>query len=171
MSVSLKINCPECLKNSNCRVDIQNGKCINYSPDNISYAQHRMFRGILLPAICLAMGESNNQYCHDFILKPEWICRKSGEYFIPVTDYNEIPEKHQGSARVITRMFDVVNTTTGASQEMEKVVGYVPSMAKYTRPEAKDYLRFCETILEEVSGRIPESEEQEYNTLRNRVLK
>lgn len=171
MSVSLKINCPECLKNSNCRVDIQNGKCINYSPDNISYAQHRMFRGILLPAICNAMGESNNQYCHDFILKPEWINRKSGEYFIPVTDYNEIPEKHQGSARVITEDVEFIHSETGEVIKRTIVKGYVPSMARFTKAESKDYLKFCEMILEEVSGHIPAIEEQEYNTLRNRVLK
>lgn len=164
----MEINCPECLKNNNCKVDVRNGKCINYSPDNVSYAQHRLFRGLLLPAITEAMGESNNQYVHDFILKPEWIYRQIGQYYYPANGYNAIPEKHQGSARVI----EYFELKDGDNFKPERVVvGYVPSMAKFTKSEAKDYIRFCEIILEEVSGNIPVEYSAEYNTLRQRVMK
>lgn len=159
------IDCPECLKNNSCKVDVRNGKCINYSPDNVSYAQHRLFRGILLPALTEAMGESNNQYTHDFILKPEWIYRQTGKYYYPVNDYNEIPEKHQGSARTVDRVNFKEN------ELRVNVIGYIPSMAKFSKAEAKDYIRFCEIILEEVSGNIPAEYSAEYNTLRQRVLK
>lgn len=161
----MQVNCPECLKQYNCKADIRNGKCVNYSPDNVSYAQHRLFRGLLLPAITEAMGESNNQYTHDYILKPEWIYRATGKYYLQVNGYNDIPVKHQGSARIIDR----VNFENNKLDV--KIIGYIPSMAKFTKKEAKDYIRFCEIILEEVSGNIPLEYTAEYSTLRQRVLK
>ena len=132
----------------------------------MSYAQHRLFRGILLPALTEALGESNNQYAHDFILKPEWIYRQIGEYYYPAI-YNEIPEKHQGTARLITD--NVYHSEQLGSPKGVVVFGYVPSMAKLTKREAKDYIRFCEILLEEVSGNIPPEHSAEYNTLRQRV--
>lgn len=158
-------DCPECLRKNACKIEIKNGKCINYTLDNISYAQHRLYRGILLPAITEAMGESNNQYVHDFILKPEWIYRSSGKYYILVNYYSEIPEKHQGTARIIER------TNFENNKLNVKIIGYIPSMAKFTRAETKDYLKFCECILDEINGNIPVEHNQEYSKLRSKVLK
>ena len=167
----MNINCPECLKNNNCKIDVRNGKCVNYFPDNVSYAQHRLFRGILLPAITEAMGETNNNYVHTFILKPEWIYRQIGEYYYPVNNYNGIPGKHQRSSRIIEDAAESIIMDTGEVKIKWGVKGYIPSMAKFTKTEAKNYIKFCEIILEEVSGNIPVEHTAEYSTLRQRVMK
>ena len=165
------VDCPECLRKNACKVEIKNGKCINYTLDNISYAQHRLYRGILLPAITEAMGESNNQYVHDFILKPEWIYRTSGKYYINVNGYSEIPEKHQGSSRIINKAIKMYNQNDDEFFYKPEIIGYIPSMAKFTRAETKDYLKFCECILDEINGNIPVEHNQEYATLRSKMLK
>lgn len=168
--VGFKSDCPECQKKSNCKIDIKDGKCINYITDNISHAQHRLFRGLLLPALTEALGESNNQFVHDFILKKEWIYRQTGNYYFEVKDYSEIPAKHQGSARIISRIESVMGERLQI-QRVEKICGYIPSMANYTKAETKSYLKFCEVLLEEIGGQIPTESNQEYLNLREKVLK
>ena len=83
------------------KINIKNGKCIQFVTDNIKSSQHRFYRRLMLPAITEALGESNNQYVHDFILKPEWIYRQTGKYHIEIDGYSEIPDKHKSSARII----------------------------------------------------------------------
>lgn len=159
--MGFKTNCKECLKKDKCVIDIVDGRCINYTLDNISHAQHRLYRSIMLPALADALGETNNQYAHDYILKPEWIYRKTGEYYYPVNGYNEIPEKHQGTARTIERLND--------DKSAFKIIGYVPSMSKFTKAETKDYFLFCETMLMEIGGSIPIDQNQEYKQLRQKI--
>ena len=155
----IKTICPDCKNKDVCKINISNGRCINYITDNITHAQHRLYRGILLPALTDAMGETNNQYVHDFIIKTEWIYRQTGNYYFEVKDYSEIPAKHQGNARILSN---------GKPNKMS-IYGYVPSMANYTKQETKDYLKFCEILLEEVGGNIPMSDNQEYINLKKKL--
>ena len=158
LMMGFKTNCPKCQKAQSCIIDISDGKCLNYSPDDISYAQHRLYRGILLPALTEAMGETNNQYCHEMILKPEWIYRLTGNYYFKVEKFDDIPVKHQTSARII-------------SKYLQRVCGYIPSMASFSKSEVKDYFLFCETMLMEIGGQIPTESNQEYANLRSKIIK
>ena len=169
LMMGFKTNCPKCQKSSSCRIDISDGKCLNYSPDDISYAQHRLYRGILLPALTESMGETNNQYCHEFILKPEWIYRKTGKYYYEITCYEDIPVKHRSSARINSERVTI--DKFGEPCTEIQFYGYIPSMASFTKAEAKDYFLFCETMLMEIGGQIPTADNQEYEQLRARVLK
>jgi len=166
--MGFKTNCPKCQKASSCRIDIADGRCINYSPDDISYAQHRLYRGILLPALTVAMGETNNQFTHEFILKPEWIYRKTGEYYYKADNFDDIPEKHQKTARILTISYTLHNNPL---MEKELVKGYIPSMASFTKAETKDYFLFCETMLMEIGGQIPIANNQEFANLRSKIIK
>lgn len=161
--------CPECQRfiNDKCtalnNMQILNGTCNKFSPDNISTLQHRFYRGLLVPAIALGMGEQNNNFVHEMILKPEWIYRQTGEYYFKVNRFDEIPEKHQKSSRFIM--------VHNRAQSQQSVIGYIPSMSKFTKNETKEYFKFCEIVLEEIGGQIPKSNEQEYSSLRDRLLK
>jgi len=167
----MKANCKNCLKySSGCTVkeiSIVDGKCIDIVTNDISYSQHRLFRGLILPALAEAMGETNNQYVHDFILKPEWIYRQTGKYFIPVNNYNEIPDKHKGKCR------EIIEYSEGHEGEPKcsLIIGYIPSMSQFTKADTKSFFLFCETLLEEIDGSIPTEQSQEYKQLRERVLK
>lgn len=166
--IGCKSVCPDCLKRP-CQIDIKNGKCINYITDNISHAQHRLYRGLLLPALTEALGESNNQYVHDFILKPEFIYRQTGKYYYEVTCYEDIPLKHRSTARINSERVTI--DKFGEPCTEIQFYGYIPSMANYTKAETKSYLRFCEILLEEIGGSIPTENNQEYLNLREKVLK
>lgn len=161
-------NCPQCKKfiDDKCTVlnslQILNGACNKYSPDDISYLQHRMYRGILLPAITEGMGETNDNFTHELILKPEFIYRATGEYFFKVNCFDEIPAKHQKSARFI------MSHTRAQSQN--SIIGYVPSMGKFTKTETKEYFKFCEKVLEEIGASIADKDNQEYESLKERLL-
>jgi len=160
-----KHECPECLTKDCKNINIKNGKCLSFITDNISSASHRLYRGLILPALTEALGESNNQYAHEFILKPEWIYRQTGHYFYGVANFDDIPVKHQSSSRVITDDIRIGGL-------IKKIIsGYVPSMSKFTKKETKDYFTFCDTMLEEIGGSIPISDNQEYKMLRDKVLK
>jgi hypothetical protein len=116
-----------------------------------------------------ALGESNNQYVHDFILKPEWIYRQIGKYYIPISCYADIPEKHRATARINSERVTI--DKFGEPCTEIQFYGYVPSMGNFTRAETKDYFRFCEVLLEEIGGAIPTDQNQEYNLLRKKVMK
>jgi len=148
-------------------LSIIDGRCSKFNPDDISTAQHRFYRGLILPALTEALGETNNQYVHDFVLKPEWVYRKTGGYYFEVNDYSEIPAKHQGNARILS---EYIYKESPCVKECN-IYGYIPSMASFTKAETKDYFKFCETMLEEIGGQIPTESNQEYRTLRERVLK
>jgi hypothetical protein len=122
---------------------------------------------MLLPALTEALGESNNQYCHEFILKPEWIYRQTGEYYYQVNKFDDIPVKHQSSARILS---DYIYAESPVVKECI-IYGYVPSMAAFTKKETKEYFLYCETMLEEIGGQIPTDSNQEYKQLRERILK
>lgn len=163
-----KHDCPECLISECKDIIIKNGKCLKFATDNISSASHRLYRGLILPALTEALGESNNQYVHDFILKPEWIYRQTGNYYFKVDKFDDIPIKHQGDCRVIT----IINSSGVHGLHVDtKIVGFIPSMANFTRAETKDFFRFCEVLLEEIGGAIPTDQNQEYKLLRGKVLK
>ena len=167
----MNCNCPTCTKFvlNECTVKNQNikdGKCTHIITNNISGMQHRFFRGLILPALTESLGESNNQYVHDFILKPEWIYRQTGEYYFKVEEYSDIPVKHQSNARILS---EYIYKESPVVKECN-IYGYVPSMANFTRAETKDYFRFCEVLLEEIGGQIPTADNQEYNLLRKKVL-
>jgi len=151
-------------------LSIIDGKCSKFNPDDISTAQHRFYRGLILPALTEALGETNNQYVHEFILKPEFIYRQTGEYYYKVEKFDDIPVKHQSSSRVITEIIEMVTPEQEYFNKTE-IIGYIPSMASFTKAETKDYFKFCETMLEEIGGQIPTESNQEYRTLRERVLK
>lgn len=163
-------NCPQCQRfiNDKCTalnsLQILNGTCNKYSPDNISYKQHKLYRSILLPALTEALGENNNSYVHTFILKPEYIYRMTGEYYFKVNSFDEVPEKYQKSSqtRYITGTVNVKNKYA--------IIGYIPSMADFTKRETKDFFRFCEIMLDELSGSIPIEHNQEYSELRRELL-
>ena len=165
-----KHECPECLAKDCKNINISNGRCLNYITDNISSASHRFYRGLLLPALTEAMGETNNQYVHEFILKPEWIYRQVGDYYYPVTDFDDIPIKHQSSARFITRNEKILDRNNQTSTILT-FVGYIPSMASFTKAETKDYFLFCETMLMEIGGQIPTADNQEFANLRSKIIK
>lgn len=149
----MKTNCPDCLRKENCNPDIYNGKCISMRTDNIKTAQHRLYRGFILPAITEAMGETNNNYVHEFILKPEWIDRKTGRREYWYNSFNDMPEKYQISGR--TFIFD------------DGTFGHVPSMKSFTQKETKEYLQFCEHLLHvELNGAIQEDKQDEYQQAR-----
>ena len=164
-----KHDCPECNRKDNCNINIKNGKCINYITNDISNAQHRIYRSIMLPALTEALGETNNQYAHNFIIKPEFIYRQTGHYYIKVDEFDHIPCKHQGSARIITE----IGHTTKNNQAVEIIIikGYVPSMAQYTKKETIAFLKFCEILLEEIGGAIPTADNQEYSQLSTQVIR
>lgn len=167
----MKTNCKNCLKySSGCTVkeiSIVDGKCIDMVTNDISYSQHRLFRGLILPALTEAMGETNNQYVHDFILKPEWIYRQTGEYYYKIEKYEDIPIKHQGSARILSGYEYVESPVVKECI----VYGYIPSMSQFTKADTKSFFLFCETLLEEINGSIPTDQSQEYKQLREHVLK
>lgn len=164
----MKIDCPSCLITECKDITIKDGKCLNYATDNIKSSQHRFYRGLILPALTEALGESNNQFAHEFILKPEWIYRQTGFYYFKTDNFDAIPVKHQDSARILTIPYTLHNNPL---IEKELVKGYIPSMANFTRAETKDYFRFCEVLLEEIGGAIPTDQNQEYKLLREKVLK
>ena len=156
----MKTNCPECQRQQNCNPDIYNGKCKNMRNDNIRLAQHRLYRGFILPSITEAMGETNNNYVHEFILKPEWINRKEGRYYYQYLKFNDIPEKWQTSARIFIDEDNIAWCV-------------VPSMKTFTIKETMDYLKFCENLLYvEIGGNMKEEDEGEkYQDVRERVFK
>jgi hypothetical protein len=159
----MNCNCKPCLKfiDNKCTVkeiSIIDGKCSCFYPDSISYAQHRLYRGIILPAICEAMGESNFQYTHDFVLKPRYLHQINGMAFYEYEEYNQIPDKHQGTGKIW--------------QLDNGHYALIPSMAKFTKKETKEYLEFCEKFLFlDLQGYIKPTDNKEYETLRRRVLK
>jgi len=161
-----KHDCPECLILDCKDIIIKNGRCLKFATDNIKSSQHRFYRGLILPALTEALGESNNQYVHDFILKPEWIYRQTGEYYFKVEEYSDIPVKHQSSARILS---EYIYKESPVIKECN-IYGYVPSMSNFTRAETKDYFIFCEVLLEEIGGQIPTADNQEYNLLRKKIL-
>lgn len=156
------VNCKQCLKfiDNKCSVrdiEIIDGRCKNEIRDSISYQQHRMYRGLLLPAICEAMGETNNNYVHEFILKPEWIERKTGERELWYSTFDDIPKKYQesGGARIFR-----INPCN---------FGVVPSMSTFTKQETKEYFTFCDYLLHiELNEAI---QDKEYYELKARLLK
>ena len=156
----MKTNCPDCQRQQNCNPDIYNGKCKNMRNDNIRLAHHRLYRGFILPSITEAMGETNSNYVHEFILKPEFIFRQTGKYYYEFKTFNDIPAKWQDYGRI----------------EDHSIVGYwtaVPSMKTFTIKETMDYLRFCENLLYvEIGGSMKEEDEGEkYQDVRERVFK
>ena len=153
----IKIDCPACVSKRCDKATIRDGRCTGFAPDSISYAQHRFYRGIILPAICDFMGESNHQFCHDFRLKPEWIYRQTGRYYYVFESYGDIPEKHQKDSKIW-------------QPEGCNFFAMIPSMKTFTKAETKDYLKFCDSLLYEIGGGISEENSQEYRTLRDRVL-
>jgi len=166
-------NCQTCLKfiDNLCtlkNIDIKDGKCLHIITNDISHAQHRIYRSILLPALTDALGETNNQYAHNFIIKPEFIYRQTGDYYIKVDKFDHIPCKHQGSARIITETETVMGDNTQLKR-VDKIIGYVPSMSQYTKKEAIAFLKFCEILLEEIGGAIPTDSNQEYSQLRTQL--
>jgi len=162
-------NCPQCQRfiNDKCTalnsLQILNGTCSKYNPDDISYLQHRFYRGLLLPAITEGIGETNTNFTHEFILKPEYIYRQTGEYFYRVNKFSDIPEKYQKNSRFIP-----ANTT---AQNEHSIIGYVPSMKTFTKHQTKEYFLFCDIMLAEVSGHIPTEHNKEYLSLKERLLK
>ena len=134
----INADCPNCLNfNKSCQkqdISIIDGKCQQYNPNDIKYHIHQYYRGALLPAICNAMGESNQQYTHDRIIKPEWIYSKTGKYYFEVSGYNDIPNKYYNACQI---MVDADG----------QVLGYIPSMSKFTQKEAREFILFCENIL------------------------
>jgi len=171
----MNCNCPTCTKFvlNECiikNVNIKDGKCTHIITNDISGQQHRFYRGLLLPALTEALGETNNQYAHEFILKSEWIYRKTGEYFYKVEKFDDIPVKHQSTGRIITEIIEMVTPEQTYFNKTE-IIGYIPSMANFTKSETKDYFKFCETMLEEIGGQIPTSDNQEYSQLRTQVIR
>lgn len=148
----MKTNCPECLRKENCNPDIHNGKCMSMRTDNIKKSQHALYRGFILPAIVDAMGETNPNYVHEFILKTEWLSRTTGYPYLYYEHYNDIPVKYQeGNARI------------------ERSIGFlvVPSMKTFTQKETKEYLQFCLNLLHvELNGAILEEKQHEYKQAR-----
>jgi len=171
----MNCNCPTCTKFvlNECiikNVNIKDGKCIHIITNDISGQQHRLYRGLLLPALTEALGETNNQYAHEFILKPEWIYRKTGEYYYKVDKFDDIPVKNQSSARVITS--NELSHYIAKFNVMDyKIIGYIPSMANFTKSDTKEYFKFCEVMLEEIGGSIPIDCNQEYSQLRTQVIR
>ena len=154
----MKTNCPECQRQQNCNPDIYNGKCKNMRNDNIRLAQHRLYRGFILPSITEAMGETNGNYVHEFILKPEYIDRKTGRRELWFASFNDMPERYQ---------------TSGRTFPLDNGYGHIPSMKTFTIKETMDYLRFCENLLYvEIGGKMKEEDEGEkYQDVRGRVFK
>ena len=159
----INCNCPQCLKyiDNKCSlkdISIKDGKCTGFHPDSITYATHRFYRGIMLPAICEAMGESNFQFVHDFTLKPRWLHQVNGMAFYEYEEYNQIPDKHQGTGKIW--------------QLDNGHYALIPSMGKFTKAESRSYLSFCENFLfMELNGHINPVDNSEYQTLRKRILK
>ena len=129
----MQIDCPECLKNMSCKVIIKNGKCLHYEIDNIKYYQHKYYRSCLLPSITEAMGETSNQYTHDFKLKPFWLHDTIGNAFYEYENYNDIPAKFQESGKI----WQLDNGNYAV----------IPSMSRFTIKEAKSFIEFCEKLL------------------------
>lgn len=137
----MQIECPECLKNKNCKPVIKNGKCLNYEIDNVKYYQHKYYRSCLLPSIVEAMGETSKQYTHDFKLKPWWLAEEIGYPFYEYKNYNDIPVKFQ---------------ETGKIWQLENGnFAVIPSMSRFTIKEAKSFIAYCEKLLfVELNGHI-----------------
>jgi len=154
----VEINCPECLTKNCKNATISNGKCLNFSPDNIKYYQHKFYRSILLPEITDAMGEISTQYVHDFKLKPLWIFNLTGNAFYEYEKYMDIPDKYRKSERAKIWILD--NTHFAV----------IPSMSGFTIKEAKSFIEFCEKLLfMDLQGSIRRENESEYVMLKGKI--
>ena len=155
----MNVNCPECLNfhNSKCNareISIVNGKCLSEKRDSIKWYMHKYYRGYLLPAITDGMGETNTQYVHDFILKPEWIERSTGKRYLQYDNYNDIPAKYTKDGGANIYRFNNGNS-----------YAVLPSMSTFTIAEAKEFLHFCEHVLNIEIGldtMQPDEEHQSY---------
>ena len=154
--MSISIDCPDCLKVNNCKINIKSGKCLNYEIDNVKYYQHKYLRSCLLPSITEAMGEISNQYVHDFILKPKWLVESIGYPFYEFEHYTDIPDKYLDSAKI----WQIDNGHFAV----------IPSMARFTIKEAKEYIAFCEKILYvQIGGHMIKELQQEAKYLQEKL--
>ena len=106
--------------------------------DGVQYFQHKYYRSCVLPALADCYGESNKQYLHDYVVKPEYFYQKTGEYFIPVEGYDAIPKKHQARSRKIEIY---------TPEEKIAIIGYIPSTSNMTQKEMRSYILWCENLL------------------------
>lgn len=153
----MNFDCPDC-QTKNCKnATISNGKCLNFSPDNIKYYIHKYYRGIILPEICEAMGEINHDYVHRFILKPRWLHQMTGIAFYEYKDYSDIPNKYIKNGSSIWQL-DNGNYAV------------IPSMSGFTIKEAKSFIDFCEKLLfMDLQGSIRKENESEYVMLKGKI--
>jgi hypothetical protein len=153
----MQLNCPECLtQNCTGNIVIKNGQCLSFRPDKISLLSHRLYRGLILPALCDFMGETNRQYTHDFKIKPEFVYRQTGEYYYKFDKYEDIPVKHQKDSKIWIE---------------GNIFAMIPSMKTFTKKETKDFLLFTDALLFEIGGNIDPENNTEYMTLKSGLLK
>jgi hypothetical protein len=105
------------------------------SHNAVAYFQHKYFHGYVLPQICEAMGEKDQAYVKEFVLKEQYL-------YSPVSSYSEIPPRHRKRLRVITER--IVDSETG--EVSSKIVGYIPSTSVIDFKTMRDFILWCENL-------------------------
>ena len=100
-----------------------------------AYFQHKYFHGYVLPQICEAMGEKDQDYVKEFVLKEQ-------KLFRAVESFRQIPVKHRKKLRTISEPYP--DHVTGEIKH--RLVGYVPSTTVIDFSEMRDFILWCEDI-------------------------
>lgn len=103
--------------------------------DEPRHFQHKYFHGYLRNDIAMAMGEDDIWKVKEIILKPKFLYRE-------VSEYSEIPNRFRKKARFITKFIN----------DVECLVGYVPSLSNLTYDEMRSFILQCEHVLIEDIG-------------------
>ena len=129
------------------------GEVIFEIVDKVQHFQHRYYRGYLLPDVTFALGEIDQSYVHEFILKPKFLARKIEDH-----DWHNIPNKHRSNCRIITRII----TNQGGEKE-EVPDEYCPSTGVLTYDEMAQYIKDVENFLTlELNGCVGMSAGQDF---------
>lgn len=106
--------------------------------DPAQYFQHKHYRGHLLPMIAKESYDGILAKAH-YELKKMFLIRYA-------TDWKEIPKKHWDRITILTRT--KVDAETG--EEYEEMYGYLPSTAKLSKAEFKEYIEKVEWLCAEM---------------------
>lgn len=101
----------------------------------VAYFQHKYFHGFVLPQICEAMGEKDESYVKEFVLKQEMLFRA-------VESVKEIPVRHRRKCRTVS----VEYKEPESDKIKNKIIGYVPSTTTLDFKEMRDFIKWCEAI-------------------------
>lgn len=124
--------------------------------DSPGYWQHKYYRGYLLPAIALALGETDSSRVHLY-LKAKYLLET-------VKTLDEIPKNQLRRGiyaceldKIINLQIELATYVTGAilvSDRGGNLCGYIPSLALITPERMNNFLYACEKNLTEIGGSL-----------------